>query len=191
MEDEQYDNQIRMSNLSEYLNQKRENANFQRWLLDDVQEVQYLQSALRGILFNPETGKDEEYKESRMMNDKGARILTETYLLPIEKNAKLSNFTEDEIKYLMNTNLRRLIRHLYQNLEDYEVEYDNLGLIYTLLETFLKSVFNRALFGAEQQRLITTQKVISQETIQDSRTNDPQKDDRRSIRDYIPMMGRH
>ncbi len=175
-DNKEYDEMIRNTSVSEIANIRKEQYNFQRWLLDDNEEIFYLQHALRGLLMNQETGKYEEEEGARLLNDKGARVLTETYLIPIIKNAKLSNFDNDGIKEIMWQNMREITRHLYMNMELYDLRFENLGLILTLFETYLKSVFYRALFGAEQDRLSDTQRFISQE-----RTSNTPQDNGTSI----------
>ena len=54
-EDYSYEDQIRGNTVQEFLNYKKENNNFQRWLLDDLDEISYLQNAIRGMMFYKET----------------------------------------------------------------------------------------------------------------------------------------
>ncbi len=153
----------------EIINARTQQYTFQKWLVDDVEELSYLQNALRGLVLSRDTNefiipKDDDGVEidMRLMNDKGARVLTEVYLIPIGK-VKLSRFEAEEINQLMLTNMEGIIDHLFQNCDAYAVKPENLGLILTIIETYLKGVFNRAYKGMEQERLKETQKVIQEE----------------------------
>lgn len=188
---DEYEQAIRTATLNDIGVYKQEQSNFQRWLLDDYEEISYLQNALRGIMIDPMTKQPNQDRSTQLLNDKGARVLTETYLLPIIKNAKLSNFEPEDINNMMLSNMQELTQHLYLKMDDYELDFENLGLVLTLFKTYLKSVFNRALYGGEQDRLGTTQKIISQERINTgppnpyNEFNEPQR--RKSIKDYMPF----
>lgn len=175
--------------LEDYVRQRKDESNFQRYLIDPEGEIASLQNALRGVIFDQVKQQMVEHKDMRLINDKGARILTEAFLFPQIKNIILSNFQDEEIKRIMRKTLRALLRHLYENLEDYDIAYDNLNLIFLEIENFFLSILNRARYGAEQDRLITTQKVISEERIQE-RKGDDQQQPNRNIRDYVQNWGR-
>ncbi len=189
--DEGYDD-IRNAQLTDLINLKNKQSDNQRWLVDDIDEIRHLQNSLRGVMLNSTTNQMEAFEDSRLMNDQGARVLTEMFLLPISKQVKLSNFDPDEIKRRMKRIMKTLDRHLLVNEPKYDFDYRNQNLILELFETVLLALFNRALYGAEQERLTTTSKVINKEEVRTypMADYDPQMQQEkkgRSLKDFLPF----
>lgn len=162
--------------LSNYdlISGRKDQWNFQKWLLDDIEEVSLLQNSLRGVMINPDSGKYDEVSETRLMNDRGARILTETFILPLIKNAKLTQLEPEDKNRKMFGIMKMLNFYLVEKQEEYEIDYGNIALIISLIQNFLEDVYARSLYGAEQERLGTTQKVISKEEISNRDYGHPQ-----------------
>lgn len=140
--------------LVELARARQDEAGFQRYLLDDDTELTKLQMAL--------TGKQWDEKERAFVtrphrrakiNDEGAETLVWTILYPMVKNAKLSRFNQIEINDLMYLNMVSIANHIHYSLDAYKLALEDVEIILSIVETFLKSVFNRALNGAEQNRL--------------------------------------
>lgn len=155
------DEQLRELGIKEWVDLKNSQNNFQTWLLNDETEIRTLQFALMG--FRKIEGEWYHYPDEALMNSRGARILTETFLLPIIKNSKLTYLEKSEINEQMEDLMIEILDHIKLNSEKYDLKFENEGIVLGMFETYLLTVFNRSLRGLEHDRLTTTQKIISKE----------------------------
>lgn len=186
MDQEEYDQQIQKGYIQNVPNPLKFNENFQRWLLDDYEEVHNLQLSLRGITYDPNKNEYIYDEKTRLMNDQGARVLTETILIPAIKNSKLTNYQPEEINEQLKEFMERLSDHLFLNADTYKIKEKDYDQIITLIDTIMNAVFRRSLYGAEQERLGDTQKSVYEERGYVGQQPMPQQVNKKGIRDYLP-----
>lgn len=150
------------------LNDFNENRNitdgFDRWLLDDKEELRDLQASLTGTVWSEEEQKFVDVKDMEaLMNMKGSQMLCWSYLAPLIKNAKVTFFDREQIKQLMYSNGKSLLRHLHYNNNKYELSQYNVEIVYRMVMTYLFSVFNRSLLGKERDRLTQAHQFVTRE----------------------------
>lgn len=157
-----YDQYISQTALRDSVRNGVDSYNFQRWLLDDRDDIAQLQLSLRGIKYDAETGKYVEYPDDRLMSDAGARKITETFLTTILREARITNLTEEYINSIMESAMEMLNDHFFEKWQAYGMKWNDVGFVLELIEEKLFLTLNRSLDGAEQERL-GSQKVISEE----------------------------
>lgn len=159
----EYEEQIRNSAYLEQVRQAKEQYNYQRWLVDDQQEIMDLQYSLRGIVWDEKEQAYLKDPKQQTMTDAGARKLTDFFLRLISKGGKLSRYSENEIKTIMRYTMKELTVHLFDSYGRYEMAYNDMGIVLTTFENALLSMLLRGKDGMEQERIMTTGKIISEE----------------------------
>ncbi len=158
-----YEKAINESSYIDNYGGGKEKYHFQRWLIDDHQEILELQYALRGWVWDEEKGRYVYLKEIRMMTDVGARKLTDFFLRLISKGGKLTRYKPNHINEIMKETMEELLIHLHQGYGGYDMKYGDMGIVLNTFENILLSILLRGEGGMEQERLMTTGKFISEE----------------------------
>ncbi len=160
---QEYEEQIRNSAYLEQVRQAKEQYNYQRWLVDDQQEILDLQYSLRGIIWDEKEQSYLKDPKQETMSDAGARKLTDFFLRLISKGGKLSRYDDKEVKTVMRYTMKELTIHLFDSYARYNMQYNDMGIVLTTFENALYSILLRGKDGMEQERIMTTGKIISEE----------------------------
>ena len=162
-EKENVDSSASQMEYGSYMGVKAAQYDFQKWLLNDEPELEVIYSSLCGVRLVNINGEVKTVKTIGLMNREGAEQIVNNYLYLVSKSGKLTNFDAEEINNLMFTNMQMITQHLLQTQEDYALKEKDFDFVVTLIETYLKCIFNRSFKGAEQDRLGNTQKSIFKE----------------------------
>lgn len=142
---------------------------FQRWLIDDIQELQYMENSLQGLILDMKTGTYVKAPGVKgLMNETGAKILTQFYLMNFLKDAKLSNIDEDTLMRFLENNANDLNDFITERRAEFEIQSESdIQMIIRVVLNKVELGLRRSLYGAEQQRLgdTTTQKVVSEQRV--------------------------
>lgn len=160
-----YEEDLRRLNIPQQYSLGKNEPNFQRYLLEDQDDIIMLQNSLRGIRLDPLQNRWVYIDGTQLMNEAGARVITETFLMPI-KNMKLSNFDDEEIDQMLYRTFYDLNRFIYLNIPEYQIDARKIDAILRPIKNFFQSVINRARYGGEQDRLGNNQKIVTQDISQ-------------------------